>query len=95
MSLESRGSTSSGSGPKSKSRGKAQGPDGRWMLKLIYPHAMSLEMYLERWLRDMVMTAPGSPVASAIETCGGPLTYLVRQEDGPEFKQVPAVGMRC
>lgn len=75
--------------PKDSSH-KAQGPNGRWMLKLIYPHATSLEVYLERWLRDMVASAPsgGSISGAAIESFGGALSYLIRQDDGPDFKQV-------
>lgn len=59
------------------------------MLKLIYPHAVSLEVYLERWLRDLSTSTPsGSMSTAATESFGGPLPYLIREEDGPDFKQV-------
>lgn len=72
------------------SNNKAQGSDGRWMLKLIYPHATSLEVYLERWLRDIVTSAPsgGSISSAAIESFGNALSYLIREDDGPDFKLV-------
>lgn len=62
--------------------------DGRWMLKLVYPHATSLEAYLGQWLRDMVTILPGSVAVNTINSAGGPLRYLVRQDDGVEFNQV-------
>lgn len=67
-----------------------QGCDGQWMLNLIYPHALSLEAYLEHWLRDIAISAP-SISSAAIESLGGALSYLVREDDEPEFKQV----LRC
>lgn len=69
--------------------GKRQGPDGRWMLKLVYPNASNLDSYLEIWLQDVLTAAaPGSASAVAINSCGGPGSYLSREDDGPEFKKV-------
>lgn len=74
--------------------GKYQGPDGRWMLKLIYPNAVSLDSYLEVWLRDIAAAAaaPGSASAAAIDGCGGPASYLSRKDDEEEFKKVGRMG---
>lgn len=73
----------------SHAHGKGQGPDGRWMLKLIYPNAVSLESYLEAWLRSIAEAAtPGSASAAAIDSSGGPANYLSREDDGAEFKKV-------
>ena len=59
------------------------------MLKLIYPNAVSLDSYLEVWLQAVAAAAaPGSASLAAIEGCGGPASYLSRQDDGPEYKKV-------
>lgn len=73
----------------SHAHGKGQGPDGRWMLKLIYPNAVNLESYLEVWLRNIAgAAAPGSASVAAIDSFGGPASYLSREDDGAEFKKV-------
>eukprot|EP00752_Nemacystus_decipiens_P012225 g10838.t1 len=73
----------------SHAHGKGQGPDGRWMLKLIYPNAVNLESYLEVWLGNIADTAaPGSSSAAAMERFGGPASYLSRESDGVEFKKM-------
>lgn len=86
-----------GEGPPAKKRvrsqdpgkaGKGEGLDGRWMLKLVYPNAASLGPYLEAWLGDIVKASPASASASAIDSFGGPASYLSRPDDQPEFKQV-------
>lgn len=68
--------------------GKCQGPDGRWMLKLIYPNAVNLDSYLEVWLRGIMATAPASRSAKELGNFAEPASYLSRPEDGLEFKQV-------
>lgn len=69
------------------SKGKEQS-DSSWMLNLIFPHAVSLQSYLLRWLNDMATELPASDAARAIKGAGGPLRYLVKRGDGAEFKQV-------
>lgn len=79
----------------SYSHAKGQGPDGQWMLKLIYPNAVNLESYLEVWLRTIAEAAtPGSSSAAAIDSSGGLASYLCREDDGAEFKKVGCFG-RC
>ncbi|CAM9547210.1 unnamed protein product [Ectocarpus fasciculatus] len=76
-------------GARCQSPEKGQSPDGRWMLKLIYPNAVSLDSYLEVWLQAVAAAAaPGSASLAAIEGCGGPASYLSRQDDGPEYKKM-------
>ncbi|CBJ33340.1 telomerase reverse transcriptase, putative [Ectocarpus siliculosus] len=76
-------------GGRCQSPGKGQSPDGRWMLKLIYPNAVNLDSYLEVWLQAVAAAAaPGSASLAAIEGCGGPASYLSRQDDGPEYKKM-------
>lgn len=72
--------------------GKGEGLDGRWMLKLVYPNAASLGPYLEAWLRDIAAASPASASATAINSFGGPASYLSRSDDQPEFKQVGGLG---
>lgn len=64
------------------------------MLKLIYPNAVSLDSYLEVWLRQIAAAAASgssSASVSGINSSGGPASYLSREDDGPEFKKVSAV----
>lgn len=72
----------------SRAHEEGQGPDGRWMLKLIYPNAVNLESYLDAWLRKIAEAAPTSSSVAAIDRFGGPASYLRREGDGAEFKKV-------
>lgn len=72
--------------------GSSCGPDGRWMLNRIYPHAVNLGMYLEVWLGDIVARAPSSVSAAAINHAGGPSLFITQQDDGPGLKEVRCGG---
>lgn len=65
-----------------------RGSNGRWMMRLIYPHATNLETYLEHWLREMTTARPGSTASRAIREAGGPVPYLTKEHDSNDFKQV-------
>lgn len=98
MALGEAPPSAEGGGSSQSPRTKGQGPDGQWMLKLIYPNAVSLDSYLEVWLRQIAAgVAPGSGSGSAsasvaaIDRFSGPTSYLSRQDDGPEFKKVSAL----
>lgn len=77
-----------GKGGKGGKACKGEGLDGRWMLKLVYPNAATLGAYLEAWLRDIAAASPTSSSATAIDSFGGPASYLSRRDDQPEFEQV-------
>lgn len=78
---------------------EGQGRDGRWMLKLIYPHAVSLDAYLEIWLHQILAASgPSSASATLVKRFGGTASFLCRHDDTPEFKEVgqdsrPQVGI--